>query len=194
MKLFEIIEMVDSLVPNSVPIKEKVKWINQIQNNLFRDYPISEAVQPLIVKRGQQFFPLPVNCAEDRITEVIINDRHYPFVPRSDNENVPNFFCTFVSGTLMIYPAPDQQTTGFLYYGARPNKLSEDDMDAEPTFPEDFHNLLVFGCCSLVALTDEKTGGLSSTYDGKYQELANKADLKLTRNRQKTVNIVRGWR
>lgn len=194
MKLYEIIESVDILVPNSVPAAEKIKWINNIQRTLYRDYPVPEAVQPLIIKPGVQFYPLPENCAEDRITEVVINDRTYPYITRRpDNEDSGDYFCTFVAGTLMIYPPPAMNTVGYLYFKPRPVTLTTDDMQKEPEFPADFHELLVFGCASRVALTKPETTGQSQEFDLKYRQLAEKADLVLQRKRTSTVNITRRW-
>lgn len=193
MKLSEIVETVDMLIPNSIPLSTKIQWINQLQNQFFRDYPLPETVHPFAVKANQQFYVLPDDCPQDRITEVVVNDRHYPYIPRVDSETDVERFCTFVSGTLMIYPNPTEQTLGFLYYKPRPVQMTVETMDAEPTFPLDFHELLVFGCASRVAKANPNTLTQANVFDADYRILAEKADLVLRGAKPNRVAITRGW-
>lgn len=193
MKLHEIIETVDTLVSNSILPETKVTWLNQIQNQLFRDYPMPEAVSPFVLNDGQQFYPLPADCPQDRISEVVVDNKRYPFIPRLDSEYQMDAFCTFVSGTLMIYPNPTKQELGFIYYKPRPVQMTVEMMEDEPTFPSDFHELLVFGVASRVAKSDANTLGQSQVFDNDYRILAEKADLVLRGAKPNKVTITRGW-
>lgn len=193
MKLVEIVETVDMLVPNSIPLSTKVGWINQIQNQLFRDYPLPETVYSFVVKPGQQFYTLPDDCPTDRITELVVNGQKYPFMPRMDTELEADRFCTFVSGTLMVYPNPAEQLLGFLYYKPRPAQMTPEMMDAEPTFPRDFHELLVFGTASRVAKSDKDRLLQAQVFDNDYRILAEKADLVLRSGKPNRVIVTRGW-
>lgn len=193
MKLLEIVETVDTLVPNSVPLTTKIGWVNQIQNQLFRDYPVPEAVYAFAVQRDQQFYTLPKDCPQDRISELVIDNRKFPFVPRIDSEVVEDYFCSIVSGTLMIYPNPTTQALGFLYYKPRPVQMTADMMEEEPSFPSDFHELLVFGTASRVAKTKPDTLGQAQQFDMDYRLLAEKADLVLRGSKPNKVAITRRW-
>lgn len=194
MKLFEMIETVDTLVPNTIPTDRKIIWINQIQRQLFRDYPLPESVQVFVVKMGQQLYVLPDDCPEDRITTLVIDNRSYEFADHTLTSDVtPDRFYNVVSGTLMIYPNPTAETSGMLYYNARPAELTSDMMDQEPTFPKDFHEILVFGCASRVAKSHESTMGQAAIFDGDYRMLAEKADLVLRKHKQKKAVSVRAW-
>lgn len=191
MILSEILEQVDTMVPNALSQAIKVSWVNQIQNQLYRDYPFPEAIMQFTVNSGQSLFVLPSDCPEDRIEEVIINEEHYPFLPQ--NASIDGQFCTVVAGTLMIYPEPTAVGTGYLFYKQRPTQLSATDLTVESNFPVDFHELLVLGCASRVAKTSPDTLNLASVFDQDYRILAEKADLVLRRKLPNKVSIVRNW-
>lgn len=198
MKLSELLGQVDTLVPNSILLDTKIAWMNQVQSQLYRDYPLSEAVKIYAIRRDQQLYALPEDCPEDRISRLVIETSQgketIPFVPAaSDSEYDLYRFWTLVSGTLMIYPAPKEDMNGFLYYNARPAELSSAMMDQQPTFPRDFHELLVLGCASRVAksLADVNR---AAVFDQDYRMLAEKADLVLSKRKQKKVLNVRSWR
>jgi UDP-N-acetyl-D-mannosaminuronic acid transferase (WecB/TagA/CpsF family) len=57
MNLQEIIEDADLLVPNSFPITRKVRWVNQIQRQLYREVPDS-------------FSSIPQDLRDDQMTAV----------------------------------------------------------------------------------------------------------------------------
>lgn len=190
MKLSEILEQVDTLVPNSINVSTKVAWINHVQNQLYRDYPLPEAVHLFNLRAGQSLYVLPDDCPEDRIEEVVINDDHYPFVTGGEADGR---FCTIVAGTLMVNPTPTELGIGFLFYKQRPTQFSVSDMNAETNFPVDFQELLVFGCASRVAKSNPSTVNLAVVFDQDYRILAEKADLVLKRKQTNRVNIIRKW-
>lgn len=192
MKLSELLGQVDTLVTNSIHLDTKIAWMNQVQNQLYRDYPLDEAVKVYVIRQNQQIYDLPEDCPEDRISKLVIGKQTYPFVPNSESEYEYSVFCTVVTGTLMVYPSPLENTDGFLYYNARPLGLSSTMMDQEPTFPRDFHELLVLGCASRVAKS-QADFNRASVFDQDYRTLAEKADLVLTKRRQTKVLKARTW-
>lgn len=190
MKLSEILEQVDVLVPNSINTNTKVSWINHVQNQLYRDYPLSQAVNLFNLKKGQSLYVLPSDCPEDRIEEVVINDDHYPFVTGGEADGR---FCAIVAGTLLVHPTPTELGIAFLFYKQRPTQLSASKMDEETNFPVDFQELLVLGCASRVAKSSPGTVNLAAVFDQDYFRLAEKADIVLKRKRQNKMNIVQHW-
>lgn len=192
MKLSEILEQVDVMVPNSLSPNIKIAWINQVQNHLYRDYPLSEAVAKFTVFTGESIYSLPDDCPEDRLDEVVIDDVHYPFLP--SNGEPEGKFCTIVAGSLMIYPAPLHAGIGFIFYKQRPTQFSVNDLTAESNFPMDFQELLVIGCASRVAKSNPETVNLAGVFDQDYRVLADKADIVLRRKRPNQVTIARYWR
>lgn len=187
--------MVDTLVPgNSITVPIKVNWINQVQNQFFRDYPLTEAFYPYNIEPDQQFYKLPDDCPDDRIKTLTIDGELYPYIPQEQQtELTPERFCTIISGAFMIHPMPTKYMQGFLNYRPRPVQLTVDNPEAVPTFPLDFHEMLVFGCAARIAKAEGNTG-LGAVYDNDFAQLAVKADNVLTRPKQKSVSVVRGWR
>lgn len=194
MKLSEILEQVDTLIPNSINVSTKVTWINHVQNQLFRDYPVPESIEVFRLYPNQKFYLLPGDCPSDRITELVINDKRYPFLGRGvSTESEYSHFCTIVSETLMIHPAPSAEGDGFLFYKARPRQFSASNMATKSSFPSDFEELLVLGCASRVAKSDPQTANMGLIFDNDFARLAEKADLVIQKARQPSVNIVKNW-
>lgn len=192
MTLEEILRNVDILVPNSLPTDIKIQWINQINRQLFRDYPLPEAFYLFQAQNGVQLYELPPDCPEDRIKKVTIGERDFDYHPITSDDS-PERFWTIVSGRLLIHPAPKTEETGMVYYKQRPIDLTINDIDKEVGFNQDYQNLMVFGCCELVALSNPDTFQLSSTYAAKFADLAEKANRDITKFRSKNVRVVNRW-
>lgn len=197
MILSEILEQVDVLVPNSLPPHIKVGFLNQVQNQLYRDYPFSDVATNFNVLPGESFYPLPEDFVEDRSVNLVVNDRELPFVPLFSPVGYEDTqpYWSIVQGSLFINPVPMKAGTAYLYYGKSPKQLDLTDIEAEtiPDLHPDFHELYVLGCCARVARASPETIPLVSMYESEFLRLAEKADLKLTKKRQQTVMTVRCW-
>lgn len=192
MNLREILSMVDAMVTNDLSPSLKISWINQIQNQLYRDYPLPEAIHSFHTIPNQAFYELPEDCREDRISHVMIGENKYPYVPQGFDIDASKF-CSIVTGTLLIHPVPKQATLSFLHYKPSPNQLSAENLEEEPTFPKDFHELLVLGCASRVAKTNPETLALARIFDEDFLRLADKADRVITKYKPKRTLVVRSW-
>lgn len=196
MLLQEILDDVDTYVPNSLPTLRKIKWINQIQNQLYRDYVLPDAIFPFTTTDAQSY-TLPDDCAEDRIDSVAIDGKEEFYVSSPSRHRYPDDyrFWTIQVGFLYINPVRTAGLQGYVYYKPRHLELSESNLNGSPTFPVDFHELLVFGCSKRVALALKTPDfKLASVHDGYYKELAEKADRELGKKRNKQVTNVRPWR
>lgn len=194
MNVQELLDTVNTMVPNSLPDSLKVAWFNQVQNQLFRDHQVSTAAKIFQTEPGQKIYPLPADCPEDRITQVVIRHSTYPYIPQgTDSEIESEAFCTIVVGQLLIHPVPEQSVNAILYYKPRPAQLSIDNLDAVPTFPSDYHELLVLGCVSRIAKSDPALVSLGSVFDADFMRLADKADRDLTKVKPKTTTKIRSW-
>lgn len=194
MLLGEIIDQVDTLVPNSLPLGIKISWVNQIQNQLYRDYLDFEAVHVFYTVKGAPAYILPADCPVDRIRAIVIDEKEYDMVPAGgDPGGSTHFWTSVVTGDILIHPTPDQTYKGVLYYRPRPLQLTEKHLEKKPMFPEDFHEMLVFGCCARVAKTTKDYLALAPVYTEEYEKLAIRADRALNRNRPKKARVVRSW-
>jgi hypothetical protein len=194
LKLSEILFQVDAMVPNALQDSIKIGWINQIQNELYRDYPVMENVFKFTTVVGEGAYTLPKNIPPDRIQYIMIGKTQYPYAALTDEETIyTHFWTTIISGDIMLYPVPVAPEEAVIYYRPRPNQLAASRPDEEPTFPEDFQELLILGCAARVARVNPETLTLAGIYDLDFQRLADKADRVLTKPKQKTTTIARPW-
>lgn len=193
MKLSEILEQVDIMVPNSLTTSLKISWINQIQNEFYRDYPVPDASYAFTTVPSEQIYTLPDDCAENRITSIVIDNLAYTYAA-SDLPTLLQRYWTIVAEQLLIYPIPTKECSSFIYYRQRPSTLTEDDLDNEPTFPADFQEMLVLGCAFRVAKTTTEYLSLASVYENDFYRLADRAKKTLSKPKQRTVTMTRGWR
>ena len=191
MNVQEMLSMVDAMVPNDLAPSLKITWMNQVKNQLYRDYPFPEAVYPFVVTPGTRTYPLPSDCPDSGIKKTVIDGKTYEYISSDADVDFPQF-CTILLGALVIEPVPSNQTMGFIHYKARPVQLTPEDVTIEPNFPSDFHELLVLGCAVRVAQSEEKLQ-LAGVFSDDFLRLADKADRVLTKTKPKTVNMVRGW-
>lgn len=193
MLVSELLELVDVMIPNSINIPIKLAWMNQIQNQFFRDYPLADAIGIIDIKVNREFYALPEDCPEDRIEKLVLGDDELPYIPlpeESDRGSTP--FWTITVGTILIYPPPKEIGTAYLFYKPRPIKLTAASLDTSSTFPPDFQEMLIFGCASRIAKANGQLQ-LANVFDSDFLRLADLADRNLTKKRQNTTSVVRGW-
>lgn len=195
MILRDILREVGVMVPNDIPPDILVSWINQVQSSLYRDYPLPDAVYAFAVNVGVQFYNPPVNCPEDRIEKLVINDMEILFLPNNSDVRVDDgtAFWTMIAGQIFISPEPESTKAATLYYRPKPADLTMANLNVVPEFPIDFHELLVLGCAAKAASLNPSMAGLHSILQGQYLALKERADLLLTRKKQKKVMIHRSW-
>lgn len=195
MILRDILREVGVMVPNDIPPDILVSWINQVQSSLYRDYPLPDAVFAFTVDVGVQFYNLPVNCPEDRIEKLVIDDMEILFIPNNSDMQVDDgtTFWTMIAGQMFISPEPKSSKAATLYYRPKPADLTVANLDAVPEFPIDFQELLVLGCAAKAASLNPNMAGIYSILQGQYQALKERADLLLTRKKQKKVMLYRSW-
>lgn len=195
MLLSEILDQVDTMVPNAITTSTKIQWINQIQNEMYRDFPVPEGVTVFDTVKDQPVYTLPSDCTEDRIRALLIDDEEYPFVPAADAyPGYKKFWTTVVTGDILLNPTPDAVYKGVLYYRPRPRQLTEADMNVKPMFPEDFHEMLVLGCAARVAKTKPETLPQAATFESDFKQLSDRAMYRVhVGRRTHQVSAVRNW-
>lgn len=144
MNLQEILDDIDTEVPNAFTNTQKVRWINDTQKRIYRRFNLPDKVDKFPTTIGIQFYPLPVNCPQDRINSVAVDNVTYDY--KGGEEEATAQFYTFVSGQIMLYPTPDKVVDVLIYHSPRPKDMSETNLTDIPEVPEDYHRLLVLGC------------------------------------------------
>lgn len=143
MNLQEILDEIDSEVPNAFSVKQKVRWINQTLRRLYRRFTLPDLVDKFQTTASVAFYPLPENCPQDRVTAITVDATPYKY--KSGSEQAPCNFYTFVQGQIMLYPTPDKVMDVLVFFSPSPKDLIETDLKSVPNFLEDYHRLLVLG-------------------------------------------------
>lgn len=143
MNLKEILEDIDSEVPNTFATNQKVRWINDTQRRLYRRFTLPDRVDKFQTVAGVAFYPLPENCPQDRVTSITVDNVLYKY--KGGDEQASFQFYTFIQGQIMLYPTPEKVVDALVYFEPRPIDMTEDNLNTVPEFPEDYHRLLVLG-------------------------------------------------
>ena len=190
MTLEELLQDVDLLVPNSIALDVKVRFMNQVQNQLFRDYDVSKSSYVFTLIPGEELYPLPEDCPEDMIRSVVVEGRTYELANTEDSITDETYFVH--SGLLTIIPSPQKEGKGMVHYLRRPRKINEYVLEREPDFPRDYHELLSYGCAIRVARIEQDYEQLS-VLEGEFQRMRQEADINLTSAKQRNVTITRSF-
>lgn len=175
MLLEEILEDIDLIVPNSLDVGKKIRWINQVMNQVFRDYPVpvKRAIIPVI--HGQDTYDLPADCVEQRIDELLLNDERINY--------------RIIDGKIQLDVKPDGHNLSIdMLYRPRPVPITEADMEKEPDFPSDYHELLILGCAHKVAMRQQNYDA-ANVLQAQFEVLRQEADTKLTKKKRKSLLV-----
>ena len=191
MLLKEILLDANLLVPNSINDEIKVRWLNEIQGQLYRDFPFNDTSFRFTAEPGFNLYTIPEDCSRERITSVIVGDNLYEY--RTIDQEVTDYCWVMSDENLFIHPTPSQNTSAYLNYRPGPKEMLTTMQDVEPDYPSDFHEVLVYGIAARIARSLQDTNRaveLKSYSD----ELHDKAQKDMRPSRNKTVQMNRMWR
>lgn len=177
LQLKEILTEVDLLAPNSVSQEHKIRFINQIQNELFREIHVKTAVYSFNTVPGTELYDLAADCQPENVLNVYVNDKEYS-KKTFDDSNFGNLYM-MVNGQLQIRPTPDAIYEGQIYYYANPIQLSATNLDTVPDLPSDFHELLSIGCAKKVAMAMKDFDSMK-VFAEQYANMVRDAIIKLS--------------
>jgi hypothetical protein len=188
MKLSEILEDADLLVPNALTITQKIRYFNQIQKQLYRDYPMPTKSDLFYTEAGVSLYDIYVQ--PDRVISVYINDDEYTLQDVTDTNQGKVY--TFMDGELFIQPPPDSVYEGYILYEGEAEPLTEDELDSEPSLLPDFHELFVYGIAEKLAMVaqDYKTAGELNV---RFGNIIQDARRKVQKTRATKTRNVRRW-
>lgn len=169
MNLSQILAEVKMLVPPSADVTDDqlVQRINQVQRKVFRELPLPDKIHRVKTTPDIPFYDLPSDCSEDRIKSVLVDNQRHDLV--SNQETAPGHpWCTVAMNKLYVYPNPNNIVDLAVYYKPRYHDLNFENANDVPDLPEDYHELLVFGCAQWVASTQrdvDMVNNMQSEYD-----------------------------
>lgn len=189
MNVQQILDEVLLLVNHDISPANQVNKLNQISRQLFREFPLPDKIYKFTMT-NIPYYDVPADCAEDRIRVVIVNGCEYQKLS-PEIQNVTGAFCTVLMEKLFISPNVEGQDA-YLYYGPRHVDLIASDLSAVPTFPEDYHEILVYGLAQWVA-SIERDIDLANNFQSEYDTIYKKAVKGLRKMGLKTVRLTTIW-
>jgi hypothetical protein len=187
MLLKEILEEADLLVSNSVTQEQKIRFFNQIQRMIYRDFPNPLQTLTFTTTPGVSLYTMSIS--PDRVKQVFVNDEEYLFQDEKE-ENCGTVY-SFLNDELFIQPTPTQTLDGYVLYDGVPADVTMDDWNNEPPFLKDFHDIFAFGIAQKAALIgkDYKT---SDELETRFQTLLTKAMKQTPDRKTSTVHMTYG--
>lgn len=193
MNLGQILNRVDLLIDNDIndiSTEQKVTTINEISRQLFRKFPVPDKFYKFITEEIP-YYALPEDAAADRIHYVMIDNQEYPAINPSDKNQAPYHFCMVVTDHLYIHPnSPDQ--TALLYYKPRHVELSASNLSAVPSFPEDYHEILVYGLAKWIAGI-QRDVDMVNNFQREYDQILSDALGDLRNMGQSRIKLETRW-
>lgn len=184
MTLQEILDDADLRCPNSLTTAQKVNWVQQLQNRLYRKYNVPDVVEKFSTAPNVYFYPLPSDCDDSQIRLITVDGVEYDHRELQDDEDGDPYW-TVVQGQLFLSSVDATLAKSvMIYYAPKFEVVSATDtattigLTEEPTFPKDYHELLVIGLAVKVAKS-QKDVALANNYQNDFDELATEAEVEL---------------
>lgn len=175
MNINDIISEANMLVPNDVPVADKVIWLNALNQDFFNVVKI-----PKIVKfdciAGQEDYVLPADVRQKNIDLVMIGMFPYMSLDRDEVTPAQNAYAfEDTSKTLSLFPAPYGNLKGFLRYRRiATTSFTASVLTAVPDAPEEYHWTFIPALASMLANSqDDMTK--ASNYESQYKAAWNVA-------------------
>lgn len=172
MNLGQILERVDLLIDNDgISTEQKVTTINEVAKTLLRTIKLPDKKFEFTTT-DEGVYNIPDDVDEHKIRYVMIgNARYYPDMP------VPYRYFHVVAGKLYLYPnVPNQQAV--LYY--QPKYIAVTDMEDEPNFPEDYHEILVYGLAKWIAGI-QRDIDMVNNFQREFDDLVRQMEIEYTK-------------
>lgn len=187
MTLAQILERIDSRYPNGASVSDKVNYINQGQDELWKFGNLVEDVTTLVTVANQERYNYPAllrDVSDIIMLEIALIDtpvldsdwQEYRLSPMLDKTRGGYvFYDAFSVGTQKQFGVHPLPTTAGLKFRIRYRKpltaMSVSAMNASPDFDERFHDVLVsYACnkiCTSTAYPDE---GMANIFAREYNE------------------------
>lgn len=193
MNLSQILTEVKLLTPVSADVTDDqlVLRINQVQRKLYRELILPDKVVRFSSTPSVAYYDLPSDCSEDRIKNILVDGKDYSLVSNEENKP-PLQFATVFLNKLYLYPNPTNVVDVYIYYRPRYADLNSANLSAVPDLPEDYHELLVFGCCQWVAAT-QRDVDMVNNMQGEFDSLLAEAKKYFKQITPKRVRIAESW-
>ncbi|MFW5438119.1 hypothetical protein [Paenibacillus apiarius] len=176
MDLQQIVNEADILVPNEVPIADKVMWLNAVNGDFFNVVKIPKVAWFDSVA-GLNVYTLAVDIRQKNIDMVMVGIIQYRSIQKDAVSPLQNAY-TFdeESNTLVLTPAPyqsDQQ--GILRYRRiGTTTFTSTNLNASPDAPEEYHWTFIPALAAYLANSQDDSVK-AANYEDQYKSAWNVA-------------------
>lgn len=188
MKLKEIFEDADLYMPNALSTTQKLRYYNQIQRSLYRDFPALVMSELFMTVPGLASYGIAVQ--PEHVLNVYIDGKEYPLKSLDDPKHKKGYF--FLNGELTFHPTPDTSLEGTIVYNAEPIDVTESDLDGEPVFLKDFPEIFILGIAQKMGLMLGKYKE-AGELEVRFQNLVRDASIKTQKGKLKKIRLTRSW-
>lgn len=175
MNIDQIISEADLLVPNDVPVADKVIWLNMFNQDFFNVVKIPKVTQFDCVA-GQANYTLAADVRQKNIDLVLVGPSQYQSLQR---ENVTPFQNAYsyddTTKSLSLHPAPYDALRGFLrYHRIATTTFLSTALSVPPDAPDEYHWTFVSALASMLANSQDDSVK-ASNYENQYKAAWNVA-------------------
>lgn len=176
MDIQSIIAEADLLVPNEVPVADKLIWLNAINQDFFNVVKIPKIAQfPCVA--AQRDYVLPNDVRSKNIDLLMVGMFRYQSLDRdlvTPTQNAYSF--DDASHTLSIFPAPySSDLVGVLrYHRIGTTTYTSANLAAAPDAPEEYHWTYIPALAAYLANTQDD-GVKAANYENEYKAAWNVA-------------------
>lgn len=169
----QIINEVDTLVPNPFDNAKKITWINELNHEFFEvvKIPIVHEFQTV---SGTSSYDLPADVRSNRISRVQMDATLYKSMQYEDTKPGHNYWSfNDLTKKINLFPKPlITGKTGIVKYQKISNStyLSATITSQTPDAPEEYHWTYVLGLCERVAKAMNDVS-LANNYGNDYKNL-----------------------
>ncbi|KQY87080.1 hypothetical protein ASD24_26760 [Paenibacillus sp. Root52] len=175
MNINDIISEANMLVPNDVPVADKVIWLNALNQDFFNVVKIPK-ITKFECSSGREDYTLPADVRQKNIDLVMIGMFPYMSLDRDEVTPAQNAYAfDDTTKTLSLFPAPYSNLKGFLRYRriATTTFLSST-LTAVPDAPEEYHWTFIPALASMLANSQDDTAK-AAHYTNEYRAAWNTA-------------------
>lgn len=175
MKLQEIINESDVMVPNAYSESDKISWLNSINQDFFNVVKIP--LVEIFITTSSDEYTLTGDVRSKNIDLVQVGFAKYMSI-LDDNVQPEQNYWMFEDNSkkLSLHPAPYR--TGLQgkvrYHQIATSTFVVGDLTASPDAPSEYHWAYVLGLCSRLAMAMEDAA-MASNYENDYREYLNMA-------------------
>lgn len=186
MKLKDIIEDADLYMPNSLSPDRKIRFFNELQKSLYRDFPAPVQSDMFTTDPGVSYYEIFVQ--PEHVIGVYIGNEEYRLKLPQDPD-IGKYYA-FLNDELFIQPTPTTLLSGYILYKAEPEDVT--DLEAEPKFLKDYPEIFSLGIAKKMALIAGKYQE-AGELEARFQNLVRDASLITQKGKLRRIRQVRRW-